>query len=127
MANWIRINWLPNLIHWCSIGKPLAIRWRLVVGNWWLEIGCWGFIAGGSGFRLHGWWLEISGWRLVAGGSGARAWLAGGLGLGWLVTVIGHRRFSWLTVKGDMFQSQGIGPGGEWILVFSLVMVIGYW
>ena len=92
MVNWIRINWLPNLIHWCSIGKPLAIRWRLVAGNWWLEIGCWSLMAGGSGLRLPGWWLETGGWRLVAGGSGARAWLAGGLGLGLLATSL---RPSW--------------------------------
>ena len=36
-------------------------------------------------------------WGLVAGGSGARAWLVGGLRLGWLVIVIGDWRCSWLT------------------------------
>ena len=38
------------------------------------------------------WWLGTAGWGLRA-----RAWLAPGLGLGWLVTVFGHWRFSWLT------------------------------
>ena len=70
---WIRIIWLPNLIHWYSIGNPLAIGWRLEIGGWGLVAEDWWLRTGGLGtgdWRLvaEDWWLGTGGWGLVAGG-----------------------------------------------------------
>ena len=105
--------------------------------GWSLETGGWGLDAGDCWLESTGWslvtgdrWL-VAGWlRLVAGGSGARAWLALGLGLGWLVTGVWSfaiQPVDWLVVQEGMVQCQGTGATGEWFLVRRLVMVVGCW
>ena len=95
-----------------SKNNPLAIHWHLAT-------------------RCLVAWLGAGDWlRLVAGGSGARAWLALGLGLGWLVTGVWSlaiQLVDWLVVQEGMVQCQGTGATGEWLLVWRLVMVVGCW
>ena len=46
--------------------------------------------------EIGDWWLGIGGWELVVGGSGGQSLVGWWLGVG-LVAVIGHWRFSRLT------------------------------
>ena len=96
----------------CSKHKPEAIHWHLAT-------------------RCLVAWLGAGDWlRLVAGGSGARAWLAPGLGLDWLVTGVWSlaiQLVDWLVVQEGMVQCQGTGATGEWFNVWRLVMVVGCW
>ena len=84
IVNWPFANcqWDSNQL--ASKSDPLGFHWQSF-GNW--QLAAW----------LPGWGLETGGWGLAPRGSGARTWMAGGLGLGWLVAVIGHWLFSWWT------------------------------
>ena len=66
--------------HLAFKSDPLALHWELAISCLvaWLEAG---------DVVTRDWWLESR---------GVGDWLTSGFGLGWLVTVIGDWRFSWL-------------------------------
>ena len=112
LFKWLRDNWFPDplvplAIHW-QLATSCLVAW-LVAGDWWLGAG----LAGGLDWQLAtsclvawlgagDWWLGTGGWGLVAGGLWARAWLASGLGLGWLVGCLPACMAGWELETGGL-------------------------
>ena len=85
--NWIRVNWLANLMHWYSTGKRESCR----------------LVAGAGGWRLRG--EVLAGWWFGLGMVVDSDW------------PFAFQLVDWLAVQGGMLQCQGIGPDGEWTFV----------